>query len=733
MSPLINEGTDLVMRFGSAGGQTIVSAESPLTRLNYFDGKFLRADDLRREQTYVRQLVQLSNQGFGAGIVHGMDTVLDSGSLTIGPGLAVDSTGRTLLIGSMATLDIAALIEASRRIPSASPAGHGGCDGRRGGVRKLRRRDGGACRRADAEQLALRDLHRSRRIALWHGGGVRQVMRRGLRDGNRSPAHRRRCRRARAATHAAAGRSTIRRVSARQQSLVASAYFEEERQAVRSLISHGGLAEDSWCVGAKSGANDCVPLAVISRTGTATNWLDAWMVRRERMEAPAKRYWAWRMSMRPRDVFLAQVLQFQCQLHEVLGHQAMGFHGSNPDATQQMLEEVPLLLRAVAHSQANRVGPTPDAAFRTSAAPDEVALRSERIEGLLERIKASQGGTLLDWGIVELPPAGYLPVEPGEIVDMHVRRLLGDGLDLRFCIVRADFVPHALEEAQHMDRIPLTDVSEDRPEVDILVPDGELHSIGHYGELGRSLSASDTEDAAQTPQTRASRPDAARERDTVLSVSEDALKLIGKEIKRVGKNVIGFVEDVEEFVEGAPPPREHRAHDVVVKATTGWVLFHRRRAKRCAPPPPRQPHTPQTRLRDGVVADAPLTTDTRNALVIFSPVQGSGHVSGREFPAARVTFVDHVPDGEALAGLLKRLTDSYPVAGVSHAVLTPSGEPGVQARLQSVIDAFTAAGRQPPRLMGSSTLSKTDREQLTTHGHDMDEIDEVIFLEPSRR
>ena len=93
MSPLINEGTDLVMRFGAAAGQTIVSAGSPLTRLNYFDGKFLRADDLRREQAYLRQLVQFSNQGLGAGVVYGIagmtvalvaTVVLAAGSLEAG-------------------------------------------------------------------------------------------------------------------------------------------------------------------------------------------------------------------------------------------------------------------------------------------------------------------------------------------------------------------------------------------------------------------------------------------------------------------------------------------------------------------------------------------------------------------------------------------------------------------------------------------------------------------------
>ena len=85
---------------------------------------------------------------------------------------------------------------------------------------------------------------------------------------------------------------------------------------------------------------------------------------------------------------------------------------------------------------------------------------------------------LIDGGIVEVPSAGYLPVTPNSVVTVNaqVRRLLGRGVDLRFCIVRPDFVAHALEEAQHMERISLLeglDHPDRQPEVDILVPNGE--------------------------------------------------------------------------------------------------------------------------------------------------------------------------------------------------------------------------------------------------------------------
>ena len=86
---------------------------------------------------------------------------------------------------------------------------------------------------------------------------------------------------------------------------------------------------------------------------------------------------------------------------------------------------------------------------------------------------------LIEGGIIKLPTAGYLPVTPGEAMSVNeqVRRWMGEGVDLRFCVVRPDYVPHAWEEAQHMERISLlTGLETDgqKPRVDILVPDGEL-------------------------------------------------------------------------------------------------------------------------------------------------------------------------------------------------------------------------------------------------------------------
>jgi hypothetical protein len=81
-------------------------------------------------------------------------------------------------------------------------------------------------------------------------------------------------------------------------------------------------------------------------------------------------------------------------------------------------------------------------------------------------------------GFGGMSSAGYLPVLTGTSISVNdqVRALLGDGLDLRFCITTVDYIAHAFEEAQHMDRISLLQGLDDpsnKPKVDILVPDGK--------------------------------------------------------------------------------------------------------------------------------------------------------------------------------------------------------------------------------------------------------------------
>jgi hypothetical protein len=111
-------------------GVTVIPQPTPLTRLNYFDGKFLRASDLSTEQLYLRRLVDLSNQAGGLGVAYGYNLSLAAGgdTLNLGPGLAIDPQGRVLLLPQAFSIGVQELIDRSRQLksPAAAPPGNNG-------------------------------------------------------------------------------------------------------------------------------------------------------------------------------------------------------------------------------------------------------------------------------------------------------------------------------------------------------------------------------------------------------------------------------------------------------------------------------------------------------------------------------------------------------------------------------------------------------------------------------
>jgi hypothetical protein len=276
------------------------------------------------------------------------------------------------------------------------------------------------------------------------------------------------------------------------RSKVAHSWFADEVRKHPDAISRAGLLSDIWCLGAEYQSNCCeVPLAVVARAGSATIFLDAWTVRRERIDAPARRYWQWNMRMRPWDVFLAQVLQFQCQLADLLsgtgtpGDRDVDPCASSYDALREASDLVGRLRGGLASAR--------EITARDAIAerPALLSLSLTQVTDLQNKLRrlfdarrqpAATSRILINGGIIELPPAGYLPVHSRSDVTVNdqVRALLGEGLDLRFCITTADYVAHAIEEAQHMDRISLLEGLDDstaRPHIDILVPDGRLSTI----------------------------------------------------------------------------------------------------------------------------------------------------------------------------------------------------------------------------------------------------------------
>ncbi len=478
MANLGNGGPTGLVVVGHERGRALIATGSPLTRLNYFDGKLLRAEDLRTEQNYLRKLAQLSNQAGGAGPVHGLGLSLPGGDrLGLSAGMAVDGGGRVLLLPEDAEVGIADLLERSEEGSASAPSPSGSSHF-------------GECELQDpfstAEGLPSRELFL---LVLSHAEAlcgeedvygrlcdeacvtatdrpyrVEGVLLRALPLSLESPLP-----------------TTNSVVLARHhlRSRVAAAWFEGERRGAGSLVSGTGLAAGTWCRGAGREEWGHVPLGVLARQGDTTLFLDAWTARRERMDAPPRRYWTGRLAMRPWNVFLAQLLQFQCHLAEVLGGSGEGDAGGDPcDEEREALEEARRIIERLKGGDEAAGAP-----HGFPAGQWEAFMKLDRtvLQALDSSAATARDRILVRRGIVELPPAGYLPVASGSSVSVNrqVRRLLGEGVDLRFCSVRPDFVAHALEEAVHMDRISLLEGLDDasvRPEVDILVPDGQMEA-----------------------------------------------------------------------------------------------------------------------------------------------------------------------------------------------------------------------------------------------------------------
>lgn len=487
---MATKNSESLVLLGKQSGWTLIPTETPLTRLNYFDGKFLRAADLKAEQDYLRHLVQLSNAADGPGVAYGLDLTLGGGgaTLNVAPGLAIDPAGHVLLLTGSAPVNIQQLIEQSRNKDLDSTSGakasadanmFGDCtvasDGPPTGVPQPADLylitvsfAEGYCGEEDVYGKLCEEACATStdRPFIIEGLVLRATP---LQLG--TPL----------ATSSAVALTQLHR-----RSLVASAYFNDERQVIASLISGIGLKSDVWCFGAQGAAGTGVPLGVLARAGSATLFLDVWTARRERIDTPAKRYWQWRMRMRPWDVFLAQILQFQCQLRSLFQSTPVpGVPDPCDDAhklvaeASEMMAEITRYYEEVSSRLAqlpgNLSGVAPFKGGITSLGAFQQKLQAAKEAHLL----MPSNRLLINGGIMETPSAGYLPVAPGEAISVNeqVRLMMGEGVDLRFCIVRPDYVANALEEAQHMERISLIEGLDDPkkiPLVDILVPDGEI-------------------------------------------------------------------------------------------------------------------------------------------------------------------------------------------------------------------------------------------------------------------
>jgi hypothetical protein len=471
---------ELALAFEPSGYEQIPQ-KTVLTRLNYYDGKFLRADSLRLEQDYLRRLAELGARAGGAGLVYGFDVEVGSGELlTIGGGLGLDAAGRVLYLPSAFDVGLPDLVDRTRQaVPQAfASSGSAGFDicepdsattstppGTSGAefflITVAHAED--ACGEEDVFGKLCDDgcATSTDRAYLVEGVIVRAVP-----FQPKTPF------------------ATSKAVSLTERHLrsqLASAAFEDERLAVPSRISKAGLLSGAWCTGAPRPTGWEVPIAIVGRLSSST-FADEWIVRRERIDVPPRRFWAWTMAMRPWESYLAQILQFQCQLPSALA-------GRGGDATSTD----PCQVRIDALADAAKVFDELEVSFTGAT---EVPIGMAQFQKAHLQLKKVIAGAatpsqriLIDGGIVELPPAGYLPVTPGvePTVQEQVRRLMGDGVDLRFCATTADFVAHALEEAQHMERISLLqglDDPKNKPKVDVLVPDGAVGATPRRQALG---------------------------------------------------------------------------------------------------------------------------------------------------------------------------------------------------------------------------------------------------------
>ena len=489
MAKTINHETLVLL--SQTNGITLIPANTSLTRLNYFDGKFLRADDLKKEQDYLRQLVQYSTKAGGSGVVHGFNLKrLSNDRLQLSAGLATDNEGRVLFMPDQSTVEIAKLIAQTRRqIPTKTT-----------GLNISKFED---CE-VDANEpittpvtgFSLYLLGISHAEALC---GQEDVFGKMCEEACVTSTDRPYrvegvvLRATPLSLHTPLAISSV--VSPEQQHLrsrVASAYFKDEASELAHLISENGLAGSVWCSGALPSSGGFLPLAILARSGDSTLFLDQWIARRERIDVPAKRYWQWRMHMRPWDVYLAQILQFQCQLHDIWSKGPIGDGGDPCEPLKQLVAET---ADAMTHLEAyyrttskrliDRIGDS-DTGLANEM---NIAGTNTYIKNIFRKLEKARdtftlfptNQVLIKRGIVELPSAGYLPVVPGShlTVNQQIESMLGEGVDLRFCVVRPDYVAHALEEAQHMERISLLkglDDPSNKEQLDILVPNGEIRN-----------------------------------------------------------------------------------------------------------------------------------------------------------------------------------------------------------------------------------------------------------------
>lgn len=419
-----------------------------IARLNPFDGLFLRAVHLQQIQLYAQALARALGLAGGPGVVYGYGLALAStpgkppSRLDVRPGLAVDADGRILLSESTIGVDLPGpgqtLAWRVELVEKDEPFGQ---ENRYGDVCVDPCGDGASTAPFVGEGVDVRLTPLALPAGLDPG----------------SPAFRNR---------------------------VASWYFEQERLAGDPIIP----------------ASDRDPAAEQARPITGTDWaaptgpapgpvgiglllrtvegfvLDVWTARRDRVQTPPETGWMNRLAMRPWQVFIAQLLQFQDQL----GSAWPGTGGTTTPGTP--------IATSVRADVSNRL----TEALRllhTRKLREPTDLLENALAVLHGNQASASAISLVNLGFEDLPPAGYLPAQKGYIYD-RIPLLFPEHTGIVFNTYRADTIVELVARAQHADRIPLIpDGGVWPPRIEIMVPVPEPYTDGHDLQTTRSWVA----------------------------------------------------------------------------------------------------------------------------------------------------------------------------------------------------------------------------------------------------
>ena len=469
----------------ASGGVPFIEEASPLTRLHYFDGKFLRADALALEQDYHRTRTRLANLAGGWGVVHGLGIGLVGSRLDVGAGLAITAAGNFVLATAELHATLEELLAVAAPPPPEGSASFADClDKAAPGVKETAALGiyeitvgpiEGLCGNEPVygklcESACVTDS----RHPYWREGVVlrlRPVM-------LQLPAS-----------------ASVPAAAIHLRNRIASAYFRAEPWLMPSAVSAAGLASGVWCQPATLYGRDEVVIGLLAREGGIVRVIDSWSGRRERMDVQVRGYWQGRMAMRPWNVLVAQILQFQCQLSGLFESGSPVIEpGDDCDQLRSVLEktrkELEGLLKRYGESSKKillKAEGKPSAKELQLAASD-IASSFADIDGIAVTLASAELGKgalpkqrmLLLAGFFDLPPTAFLPIDPQTAVEDQVQRMFGEGVKLHLHAVRHDEIAHLMEQAQHMERISLTLGLDDAArieQVEVFVPDGEVRGV----------------------------------------------------------------------------------------------------------------------------------------------------------------------------------------------------------------------------------------------------------------